>query len=224
MKSKKFLIFLGLFFFALFLLPKLAFADGEYQIQLFQDANQNGIFDPSPTKNQGETAEGVGTQTVCYDGLVPCGKVLCNGLDKTKDSPTEGKCKYKNGECIHPFQDQKKAVVQCQLCHSFIMVDKAVDYVVIKLVPLLAVLILVIGGVMFYFGGFNPGLLSRAKTLIKGVVIGLVLIYSAYMIVNIFLMVLGASQMNSIKDVFSNGVFSVKCPVYMPYGFLVPSP
>ncbi|MDD5738703.1 MAG: pilin [Candidatus Pacebacteria bacterium] len=217
MKSSKLFVLFSLFFIAMFLLPKFVMADGEYQIQLFEDANQNGIFDPSTTKNPREN-EGAGTQKVCYDGLVPCGKVLCNGLDTTKDSPTEGKCKNKIGQCINAFPDPQKPV-QCQLCHGFIMVDKAVDYIVIKLVPLLAVLMLVIGGVMFYFGGFNPGLLSRAKTLIKGVVVGLVLIYSAYMIVNIFLMVLGASEINSIKDVFSNGVFSIKCPVYMPSGF-----
>lgn len=211
MKSKSFFVLLCLFFIAIMFLPKLALADSEYQVQFFGDANNNGIFDPG-TNNPVETDKGFNTKTVCYDGLVPCGKILCKGLD------ADGKCKNKSGQCIDSF-DTKDFIakpIQCQLCHSFIMVDKAVDYVVIKLVPLLAVLMLVIGGVMFYFGGVRPELLSRAKTLIKGVVIGLVLIYSAYMIVNIFLMVLGASSINSVKDVFSNGVFSVKCPVYVP--------
>ncbi|MDO8524744.1 MAG: pilin [bacterium] len=208
MSKKIFIVFL----FALFLLPNLALADSIYQIQLFKDANLNGIYDPGSNKNEVETGSPI---TVCYDGFVPCGKVLCKELD------AKGKCKNKDGSCITglDYKDGKEKPIQCQLCHSFIMVDRAVDYVVTKLVPLLAVLMLVIGGVMFYFGGVRPELLSRAKTLIKGVVIGLVLIYSAYMIVNIFLMVLGASEINSVKDVFSNGVFSVKCPVYVPEGF-----
>ncbi len=201
------------FLFALFLLPSLAMADSEYKVQLFKDANLNGIYDSVNNKSEELGA----LQPVCYDGLVPCGKVLCKKLDD-KD-----KCKDESGNCAdnNKYKDAngKEQPIQCQLCHAFIMTDKAVDYVVIKLVPLLAVLMLVIGGVMFYFGGVKPELLTRAKTLIKGVVIGLVLIYSAYMIVNIFLMVLGASGMNSIKDVFKDGVFSVKCPVYVPASF-----
>ncbi|MFH0740044.1 MAG: pilin [bacterium] len=204
MFKKIFIVFL----FALFLLPNLAMADSEYQVQLFSDTNNNGIFDKS-TANPNETDQGMGTKNVCYDGLVPCGKILCEG------NFVDGKCKDKSGNCISPRKATIKPI-QCQLCHGFIMADKGVDYVVIKLVPFLAVFMLVVGGVMFYFGGVRPELLTRAKTLIKGVVIGLVLIYSAYMIVNIFLMVLGASGMNSIKDVFKDGVFSVKCPVYVP--------
>ncbi len=213
MSKKFFTIFFSVFLLALFLLPKLALADSEYEVQFFSDANQNGIYDPGTNQNEKETTKA----TVCYDGFVPCGKVLCKKLND------DGKCKDKSGNCFlankFTYPNDKEKPVQCQLCHSFIMVDKAVDYVVTKLVPLLAILMLVIGGVMFYLGGVRPELLSRAKTLIRGVVIGLVLIYSAYMIVNIFLMVLGASEINSVKDVFKDGVFSVKCPVYVPKGF-----
>lgn len=210
--------FIIVFLFALFLLPNLVMADSEYQVQLFNDANNNGIFDPNAKNNPRESDPvSPSTQKVCYDGIVPCGKTLCGEL-------VNGKCKDNSGTCLMTYKPAgsdtiPKATqkpIQCQLCHAFIMTDKAVDYVVVKLVPFLAVLMLVIGGVMFYFGGVRPELLNTARRLIKGVVIGLVLIYSAYMIVNIFLMVLGASQMNSIKDVFSNGVFSVKCPVYVP--------
>ncbi len=210
MFKKIFIVFL----FALFLLPKVAFADSEYKIQLFGDANKNGIFDPNTLSNIKEEKIG-DPKTVCYDGLVPCGKRLCKGTIPTSGD-NEGKCRDKNGACTTGANTETTEPVYCQLCHTFIMVDKTVDYVVIKLVPLLAVLMLVIGGVMFYFGGVRPELLSRAKTLIKGVVIGLVLIYSAYMIVNIFLTVLGASKINSIQSVFKEGVFSVSCPVFVP--------
>lgn len=198
------------FLLGLFLLPNLALADGSYQIQKFKDANENGIFDYDAKKNPQEQEDGSPT-TVCYEGFVPCGKqVRINGL-------VGGKCPAKITENnVEKLVAETKLPVHCQLCHFFVMVDGAIDYVVVQLVPILAVLMLVIAGIMYYFGGTNPGLLGRAKTLIKGVVIGLFLIYGAYMIVNIFLTVLGAAEINSIQQVFKNGVFSIKCPVYAP--------
>ena len=145
-----------------------------------------------------------GRPNVCYDGFVPCGKDLKIPSALNKD----GKCP--------DFSAEEGKNVPCQLCHFFIMIDNAVDYVVVKLVPILAVMMIVIAGIMFYFGGVRPELLSRAKTLIKGVIIGIALIYGAYLIVNVFLVVLGAAHTNSVSQVFENGIFSIECPVYVP--------
>lgn len=200
--KKFFTFFLGFFLFGYCLLPSLVLADGTYQIQYFNDANNNGVFDPNFKKNPAEKTEG--TAIVCYDGFVPCGKNF------KIPSNLDGK-----GSCpVVAFNEG--TTIQCQLCHFFIMIDNAVDYVVIKIVPILAVMMLVLAGVMYYFGGIRPELLSRAKTLIKGVVIGLALIYGAYIIVNVFLVVLGAAHTNSVSQVFKNGIFSIDCPVYVP--------
>ena len=113
---------------------------------------------------------------------------------------------------------QDKVNMHCQLCHVFIMIDGIIDYVLINIIPYVTVLMLVIGGVMFYFGGAKPELLGKSKTLFKGVVIGLVLIYGAYMIVGILLSVLGAANINPINQVFDKdkGVFEINCPIKMP--------
>lgn len=204
MRFKKiFLCFLVAISFGSFLFPLSANADGIYKIQKFEDRNDNGVFDPDPKKNPGEKAVENGEQSVCYEGFVPCGKTL-----KLAESLEDGKCPKSSA--------LMKSPVECQLCHFFIMIDNAVDYVVIRIVPLLALLMLVVAGVMFYLGGMKPELVSRAKTVIKGVIIGFALIYGAYIIVNIFLIVLGAASINTIKEVFHDGVFSIKCPVYAP--------
>jgi len=213
LKEKFFLLFFVFFISALISKPLFVLADGVYQIKIFNDANENGIFDPDPKKNPGEK-EG-GTRNVCYDGFVPCGKELCVLDNSTLGSNT---CKNKLGNCA--VGTKTLFPVHCQLCHFFLMIDKIIDYVMIEIVPILAVLMIVVAGVMYYFGGLQPGLLNRAKTLIKGVVIGLAIIYSAYMIINIFLMVLGASQVNAIKDIFKDGIFSLKCPVYVPNSYM----
>lgn len=147
---------------------------------------------------------GTTVTSVCYQGIVPCGKeVLVGGTwDEDKDKCIGGTPK----------------VVHCQLCHFFLMIDGIIDYVLISIVPPITVLMLVIGGVMFYFGGAKPDLLSKSKTLFKSVVIGLVLIYGAYMIVGIVLSLLGTADINPISSAFDkdNGVFRINCPIELP--------
>jgi len=161
---------------------------------------------------------------VYYDGIVPCGKKVfkCPGWDENADGDARAKCKVEPDD---PNDPQKAVLTEtpmhCQLCHFFVMIDGIIDYVLIQIVPPLTILMLVVGGVMFYFGGAKPELLSMSKTLFKGVAIGLVLIYGAYMIVGIVLSVLGAADVNPIggdDGIFNsqNGVFRIKCPIEMP--------
>jgi len=65
----------------------------------------------------------------------------------------------------------------CELCDLFVMFNRIVKLVMINIVPPLAVLMLLFGGVLYYFGGISPAALKRANTTITSVVIGLVIIY-----------------------------------------------
>lgn len=97
---------------------------------------------------------------VCYEGLVPCGKEVLVCPDSNK------KCwDKKTGRCEGATLTKKP--LHCQICHFFVMIDDIIDYVILKIVPPLAVLMLVIGGVMLYFGGAKPELIGRAKTLFR---------------------------------------------------------
>lgn len=94
----------------------------------------------------------------------------------------------------------------CQFCHIFILFNTIVNFVFFKLVPPLAVLMLVIGGFMYIFaymgpatvlqggGKGGPALLSQAKKLITSVIWGLVIVYSAYLAINIVFSFLGLSD------------------------------
>jgi len=150
---------------------------------------------------------------VCYEGMVPCGK----NVTVAKDNADNANVKWNkdNKAC----EGGRPAIVNCQLCHFFVMIDGLMDFLLVDIVPPITVAMIVIGGVMFYFSGANkPKLRTDAITLFKSVVIGLFLIYGAYMLVGIFLMVIGSASINPIKDVFdsSNGVFSIICPVEVP--------
>jgi hypothetical protein len=197
MKLKKFFtIFCSSFLLTLALLPDIAMA-GSYTVNLYSDTfpspKGNGKFDAEK--------ETIGnTIPVYYEGFVPCGVELC-------------KSEWKEGSCAGGEIARENN--SCQLCHVFVMANNLVSFLVIKVVPILAALMLVVGGIMLFFAGTNPSLLGRSKTLIKGVAIGLLLVYGSYILVNTFLWVLGAADVNSVSQIYKDGVFSIKCPVYI---------
>ncbi len=192
---KKFIYFFALLLFlSVFVFPASCLAKNTYQIK------------------DGPKVE--------YEGFVPCGKCVCPvdkavAIDNLPDLVADNTKKFcvagPTATCPNP-----EVFLHCQLCHFFVMADNAIDYLMIDIIPILAVLMLIIGGVMFYFSGANPGLMGRAKTLLKSIVIGIFLIYGAYMVVNYFLVIVGAAKVNPVTSVFQNGVFSIKCPIEMP--------
>ena len=111
----------------------------------------------------------------------------------------------------------------CQLCHLFVMIKNITDFVLFKLVPPLAILMMVIGGVMFIFAssggslpadkGGGPALLNQAKKLITSVVMGLVIIYAAWLLISTFLTIIGLSDVG-IGLVGPEKWFKINCPIY----------
>lgn len=151
---------------------------------------------------------------VCYEGIVPCGKSVT--VDSDSD-PSDVYWDKVNKVCAGTNVYTNK-VVNCQLCHFFVIIDSIIDFIMVDIVPPLTVAVLVIGGALFYFSGAKPELRNKSMALFKNVLIGLVLIYGAYMLVGIFLMILGAAEMNPLKSIFdsSKGIFSITCPIEVP--------
>jgi hypothetical protein len=82
----------------------------------------------------------------------------------------------------------------CQFCHLFVMLNRILDFIFFILVPPIAALMLVIGGVLFFTSGGDPFKITQAKRLITSTIIGLILIYGAWGIVNTTLMWLGLAE------------------------------
>ena len=90
----------------------------------------------------------------------------------------------------------------CKLCHLFVMLDNIFDFVFIKFVPPVAVLALVIGGIYFFASGGNPGNVAKAKGMLTSIVIGLLIIYGAWLLVNTFFLVIGVSEWTGLTNWF----------------------
>ena len=98
---------------------------------------------------------------------------------------------------------------ECQFCHFFVMFRNIIDFVLFKLVPPVAVLMLAIGGFLFFFAGGSPGTLARAKSIITSTIIGLVIIFAAWIIINTFFVVIGVADWTNLKE----GWFKIDCPI-----------
>jgi len=93
-------------------------------------------------------------------GLVPCGKNC--------DDPCTKSC-----ECC-----------PCTLCHLFVLFKRIVDFLTLNIIFPLAVLMIVVGGVMFLTAGGDPGRIGGAKKILTATVIGLAIILAAWLIVD----------------------------------------
>jgi len=93
-------------------------------------------------------------------GLVPCGRSC--------DDPCTEIC-----ECA-----------PCTLCHLFVLFKRIVDFLTLYILFPLAVLMIVVGGVMFLIAAGDPEKIRTAKKILTSVVIGLVIIFLAWLIVD----------------------------------------
>lgn len=84
--------------------------------------------------------------------------------------------------------------VPCQLCHIFQLFDNIVDFILFEVVPVLAVLMIVIAGVILMTASENPANVNKAKDVLKTVLIGLVLIYGAWALINLFFLAIGLAD------------------------------
>lgn len=132
-----------------------------------------------------------------YDGLVPCGKQVWH-----RESPES-----QNYSAVH---------VPCQFCHLFVMLSGIISFLLTSLVPIIAVILLVAGGIMYYLSLGNPEKISKANKMLQGTIIGLIIIYGAWMAVGVLLTVLGVADWTGLQD----GWYTVDCPIKAEFAIL----
>ncbi|MEK7154260.1 MAG: putative Ig domain-containing protein, partial [Patescibacteria group bacterium] len=96
----------------------------------------------------------------CRGGLVPCGR-LC-------DDPTTP-------------EDETRP---CTTCDVFALASRVINFVLFTLVPIIAVLFYLIGGLMILLSRGSPGLVATGKNFFWNTTWGLVIIFGSWMIVN----------------------------------------
>ena len=129
-------------------------------------------------------------------GLVPCGGCA---VDYKEEKDTKDPTKTR---VVCPQYEP-----DCSLCYLFVMFDNIIDFLLFYIVPPLAALMIAIGGGMYIFAFGRPEMISRAKSLFTAVAIGLLIIYGAWVFVNTFLTVIGATKWQG----FGQGWWIIEC-------------
>ncbi|MFH1582194.1 MAG: hypothetical protein ABIA08_00295 [bacterium] len=90
----------------------------------------------------------------------------------------------------------------CKLCHLFVMLDNILDFIFIDLIPPIAVLAILIGGIYFFVSSGNPQNIAKAKGILTAVAIGLLIIYGSWLLVNSFFLVIGVNEWTGLDSWF----------------------
>ena len=90
----------------------------------------------------------------------------------------------------------------CEICDIFTLFNNIIEFVLQKVVPIIATLILVFSGLMFLDASGSPEKTQKVKSLITSVLLGLVIIYGAYLIISLFFTMIGVADWTGLKTWF----------------------
>jgi hypothetical protein len=102
----------------------------------------------------------------------------------------------------------------CTFCHFFQLFANIVNFVLFRFVPPLAILMFVWGGAMFLMAAGDPGRLNQAKGIFTSTLLGLAIVYAAWLVVNLFFASISASvgfsgDFTSLPENW----FRINCPI-----------
>jgi len=89
------------------------------------------------------------------------------------------------------------------------MIDGIIDFILLTVIPPIGTLILIISGIAFYQAGSNPEKFKWAKSVLISAIIGLVIVYTSWVIVNSVLNAIGIADWVG----FGEGWFQITCDV-----------
>lgn len=91
----------------------------------------------------------------------------------------------------------------CTLCHFFLMLQRIVNYLLFSIAPILAVLMIVIGGAMMmsaYASQSGAEKINQSRKLFGAIVVGLIIIYGAWILINMFLATIGVAEWTGLRN------------------------
>ena len=95
----------------------------------------------------------------------------------------------------------------CGFCHIFKLIENILVLILTCAVPIIGTVMLVWGGFMFLSSAESPSRVEDAKKIIKAVVIGIVIIFVAWVFLNSFLATIGVAEWTGLKE----GWWKIEC-------------
>jgi hypothetical protein len=82
----------------------------------------------------------------------------------------------------------------CTICNFFETLVNIYNFLVTDIATPLAVIAIIIGAIFMMASAGNPNLMSKGKTILYSAIIGLVLVFGSYLIINFVLTTIGYAQ------------------------------
>ena len=101
----------------------------------------------------------------------------------------------------------REGTPSCVLCHAFELLVNVLKFILTCLSPIAAVLMIAVGGLFYVASGMDPEILSRAKSIIVAALIGFIIIFVSWMLLNTFLTAMGVADWLGFKE----GGWEIQC-------------
>ncbi|MEO0084632.1 MAG: hypothetical protein ABIJ94_02765 [candidate division WOR-3 bacterium] len=98
----------------------------------------------------------------------------------------------------------------CTFCHFFYLIQKIINFITLKFVPTVAILLVIIGGAFYLFNFGNTNNVKKGTDILIGVAVGILIIYGAWIIINTLLI---KFVRGDVLENFPENWFTIKCPI-----------
>lgn len=115
-------------------------------------------------------------------------------------------------ECVNPglVPCGNTGQPACTICDGFVLAQNIIDFIMIDIIPPVAALILAIAGVLFLFTGGSSRRRTQARNLLKNAVIGIVIAYASFLIINSVLTFFTPESASTYFNIAEGG-FRIQC-------------
>jgi len=87
----------------------------------------------------------------------------------------------------------------CTICHLFILLKNITFFVAFSLAPPVAGLLFLYSGILFLVSGGSQERITRARQIIFRTVLGLVLLYSSWLVINLIITTIAVSGFGGVN-------------------------
>ena len=96
----------------------------------------------------------------------------------------------------------------CQLCHGFQLINNILNWVLFVIIPIIAPIFIVIGGIYLLIARGNPEMFNKGKSVLTATIVGLIIVYTAYVLLSTVLTFLGVAEWTGLGT-----WWQIDCPI-----------